>query len=839
MSYIKPDVFVNVTIAEGSITPITPSLYPTMVAPQFFVAYKEQVTDAGKNYFDGLPLSDIAYPLLPKQSITTASYLSVDVGDLTPAANVSGGSPNIERFDPDVFIITDDGVEVDISLATGLHVKTTGFDIPGNMTYDTTTGAWLTTKGDVEDGDMAAAAATDWTVVSTTNDPALAKDAGEKDYANDYALKITLHGTPDVGDGVKSDDFTVISGETYKAIFRAKKDSTDGVNFDLEVWDEDNTAQVTCDTTHTNKSNTDFETFELTFTVPANCSTISVQMHTAAATSSKIFYLGSVHLVYTGSDALNGEILVSYRALEEEYSGARLRRLEASTLGELQTLFGTHGVGPANPLGYMMYNAIRHGNMAVRGVAVGNPANDDGSSSYTGSLTSEILSYTASMDFIALDPASYYAIAMSTYNEAVWDVFLAYTNALAASSKYWSRLVVGAEIDTQITFRTGTDGLFGGKFTSASVGGFTDGDTITYSGNDYTIKVVDGVGYVALPIATDGSGISFIYSGSPETDGVFVIDDAAGVKLSLTSPTASNFVTAGYKKVKVDDSVLIGTAIYTVLTVRSDIIIMEHTSGAENGGGSGKSYSIYRYITLDGTSTGTPDKTTMAEMTRDRGKSYADDRIIINIPGWLSDTVNNVSTDVEIWYLNAQLAAEMCLPVNISQNQGPGFPVGLSFTGLIEAQTHTFHSVRYFNDTQLNTIASGGIGIVENLNPGLGLSLRHALSTDMTSIETQEIMMGVARDYCAYSFKSTMQNLVKRMRIAQPLGSALKMRLEGLKTVLVDREKAMQSITITNISSGATVDAVSVSGEWVQFYPLNRLDMDMKVVQPQPFTVSL
>lgn len=839
MAYTKPDVFVNVTIEEAAVTPITPTLFPTMVAPHFFVAYKEQVVDAGKDYFSGLPLDSIAYPLLPKQSIETDDDLKVDVGDLSAAANDAEGLPNTERFDPDVYIVTDDGVEVDISLAEGLFVKDDGFDIPGNITYNSTTGAYETTKGDIVDGDMAAAATTAWTAVSTTNDPVIAKDVGEKDYVNDYALKVTLDGTPSVGDGVKSTSFTVITGESYKAIIRAKTDGVDNVNFDLEVWDDNNTAQITGDVTVTGKSNTDYETFEIVFTAPANCTLVSIQGHAAAASASKIFYLGSAHLQYLGADALSGEILVSYRALEEKYSGARINRLEASTLEELIALFGTNGIGPSNPLGYMMYNSIRHGNITTRGIAVGNPAEGDGTTSYSGSLTSETLAYATASDYMSQDPDAYYAITISTYNEAVWDAFLAYINGITGTNKHWGRLIVGSEINTQSTFLTGTDGSLYGVFSSATVGGFTDQDVITYLGNDYILRVVDGITYAPLPLSANTDPVTFTYDSAEETDGIFIIDDAPGVKLALTSALASSFVAAGYKKVNVGDTVLIGTGLYDVLIVRSDIIVMEFTSGDENGGGYNKSYSVYRYLTADGASDGLPSKTLMAEMARDRGKAYADERIIITMPGWLSDSVNSQTVDLEVWYLNAQLAAEMCLPNNVPLEQGPGFPVGLGFTGLRDSKINTFHSIRYFTEAQLDIIGSGGISIVENANVDEVLYLRHSLSTDVTSIETQEIMMGTARDYVAYSFKQTMQDLVKRMRIAVPLGTALKMRLEGLKTTLVVREKVVSDITITNIAAGATADSVIVSGTMIQFYPLNRLDIDLKVIQPIPFTVSI
>ena len=839
MSYRKPNAFVTITIEEPSLPAITPSFYPVMVAAHFFVAYKKEVVDPGKAYYEGLPLKEIAYPDLPKQSIDTNEYLLVDVGDLAAGGNDATGSPNTERFDPDVFIVTDSGVEVDISLAEALNVQQSNFSIPGNITYNPTTGLYKATKGDIEDGDMGLNDVTKWTPVFTTNTTVLAKDAAEKDYKNDYALKVTLDATPNIGDGVKSTAFTVVAGETYKAIVRAKKKAEGGVNYDIKIFDEGADTLIPGALVE-GKSNTDYETIEIEFTVPDTCTSVTIRGLAAVATSSAVFYLGSAHLKYLGDDALEGSVIVSYRALEEKYTGQRLCRLEASSYDDLVAIFGADGISQANPLAYMMLQALLHANATVRGVAVGNPAKDDGTSSYTGKIDDEVKAFTCSKDFINQAPDNYYSCALGTSNEAIWDIFKAYMSSLTATNRNWMRTVVGGDIDKQVTFRYGTDGKFHGMFSSAGAGGFTDNDTITYNGTDYTIRIVDGKTYVPLPFGTNQTDITFTYKTVEYSDGVFTIEDAGGVYQALTSESAGSFLTAGYKKVKVNDILVLSDVKYKVTIVRADIIIVEYDDTVgEAAAGLNKTYSIYRYLTLDGSSTGVIDKATMAEMVRDRAKAYSDERFIIVLPGWVSANINNEWVDVESWYAAAQLAAEMALPVNLALGRGPGYPLGLGFTGLQESKTKDFKSVRYFTEDQLDIIASGGNSILENANLGESLNLRHSLTTDMSCIEKQEIMMGTARDYICYTFRQTMENMVKRYRVAGPLASALKMRLEGVKMTLVANEKVAQDISITNIVSGATPDKVSVSGTITQYYPLNELNIILKVIQPVPFTVSL
>ncbi|MFA7709480.1 MAG: hypothetical protein WCY30_00070 [Candidatus Neomarinimicrobiota bacterium] len=837
--YRKPNAFVTITVAEPSVAAITPSFYPVAVAPHFFVAYKDEVVDPGKTYYEGLPLNNIAYPNLPMQTVDPDEYLLVDVGDLAVGGNDAFGDPNIERFDPDVFIVTDEGVEVDISLAEGLLVENDSFSVPGNLIYDPDTGLYVSTKGDIVDGNMGAENTVAWTKISSGNDPVLVKDETSKDWQNDYALKVTLHATPSVGDGVKSTAFTVSGGEPYTAVIRAKKDSVAGVNYDVQVYDEGADTLIE-GAIVANKSNTNYETIEISFIVPNECSSITIQVVAAADTGSAIFYVGSMHIKYTGDDLLTGSILTSYRALEEKYTGSSIQRLEASSLEDLQNIFGTAGLSQANPLGYMMLQMYLHANITVRGVAVGNPANPDGSSSYTGSITDEVLSYTASKDFVNLSPDDYYALVPATENEAVWDIFKAYMTSLASEKKYKMRTVVGGGISTKTTFLQGSDGYFHGMFSSAGVGGFVNGDAITYNGTVYTIRVIDGVAYVPLPLTEDTNDITFTYKTVEYTDGAFVIKDAIGVKMALTAVSVTNFLASGYKKVKANDTLMVSGIMYKVLIVRSDILIVEYDDTAgEAAAGLNKVFSVFRYITLDGTEDGVPDKTTMAEIARDRAKSYGSEYFIICLPGWISANINNEWTDIESQYAAAQLAAEMSLPASPLTNMGAGFPVGLGFTGLREAKTHDFHSVRYFSEEQLDIIASGGNLILVNDNPNESLYARHSLTTDMSSIEYQEIMMGVARDYIATTFRRTMLPLIKRNRVAAQLNTAISLRLEAIKTTLVVTEKVAQNIIITGITQGDTPDSVNITGNIYQYYPLNNIYIDLTVVKPVAFTVSV
>lgn len=843
MTYSRPNAFVSIVLAEPAAPVLTPSFYPTMIAPHFQVEYQKDV-DALE--YDSRAIEDIAYPGLRKQKVDTNSYLSVDVGDLTAGANDATGSPNTERFDPDVFIIEKNTQSrVDVSLAEALFVKSTGFTLPANMRWNPVTGEYKDTKGDIADGNMASAGTASWTPVSSNNDPVLAKDdtAGIPYGSNDYALKVTLHGTPDIGDGVESDALSVSGGETWtlKAFVKMGAGLT---NYTVQVIDA--VSKAVLGTAVAGKTNTGYEVLpvSITVTVPAATGSIAMRVISGAADAGGIFYVGDVTFYYADSntDKLSGSIQVSYRALDEAYVGERLQRLEVASLDDLIALFGTHGLGPANPLGYMMYNAWVHSGLVTRGVAVGNPASDDGSSTYSGKLDDEILSYTASLDFINSNPDAYYGLAIGTWNEAVWDVFKASVSNLNATNRHWQRLIVNGEIPLKSTFRRGAAGQLMGMISDVQnygAGALVDGDILTYNGVAYTIRVAGSQPYVALPFATNQDDLAVDINGDTDVTIDFTIEDAVSVTQLLTE-VDQNFVASGFKKVKINDTAVIGTESFKVLAVQATAIVLEHLSGAEVSAGVNKSYSIYRYITLDGTSTGRVDKATLASTAATRAEGYASERMVITLPEWYSADINNVETDVEGWYLAAQLAAELCYPSAPAAQRGPGFPVGQAgFTSLREAKTNDFKSSRYFTEAQLDIIAGGGNAIIENDEPGTVLTCRHPLTTDMSSLEYQEVALGVARDYVAYAFRNTLQGLIKKTRIAAPLASSLKMRLEGLTTRLVDRDKAVADIKITSIAAGATSDAVTVKGTISHIYILNRLDVELQVTKPVPFTVSL
>ena len=850
MSYTKPDCFVTIKVAPTALPVTTPTFFPTAIAPHFFVAKDDVVTDAGKDIYNGRQLDSINYPGLPNQTVDDDEKLLVDIGNLASNGIEVAGLPEIEQFGPAIYITTDNGQKVNISGITGVTVASGTFSIPANIVFNPDTGTAVSKKGDLADGNMADAGYDDnWEAVGAH--VTLSKDSDVKWGSNTQSLKVTLSVDTVADEGVQSKaevgdppvgQYLVSPNEKYIAHVVASISSAQK-SYKIVVFDVTNNTAIT---SLTEQNNTVFPgvPVALPFTVPVGCSKIQILVLTQSpympAGPDYTIYVGDIHLEYTGTvtedNALKGSVSVSYRALEEKYTGDSMQILEAGTLEELIDIFGLDGIGPANPLGFMMYQMILNSGLKVRGIAVGNPANNNGTSSYTGKIDDEVMAYTTSIDFIHQTPEKFFGLAFATSNETVWGVVKTYLETIEGTKKYWARAVFGGKVPEKLVFRYATDGKLGGVLTTAAV--LTNNCTITHSGLDYQVKVYNGVPYVPLPYATNQSNLSFVFNGETYSDGGYTIVNAQGVTYGLTSASAGDFTANGYRKVKLNDTVAIGAVIFKVLAVRSDLLILECTSATDEPGGADKTYTVFRYLTFDGTENGRPSKALIAEALRDRALYFNYQRISIMVPDWISLLVDNVQTDVESWYAAAQLAAEMCKPVNVVTDTGPGRPVGNAFTGLYDSISHAFKASRWFSEDQMDIIGGGGNLILVNDAPNTMLTSRHSLTTDMSCVEYQEICLGVARDYTAYMIYQTMYRLVKVQRVTEDLISILKMTLGAVRAGLIE-DSVLYDLKFTSINTNTRPDFVNVEGDLMHIYPLNRLQFDLTVVRPVAFNVSL
>jgi hypothetical protein len=140
----------------------------------------------------------------------------------------------------------------------------------------------------------------------------------------------------------------------------------------------------------------------------------------------------------------SGSIYVSYRALSDQYSGVAAELLEAAVATDLTAYFGAAGVGPANPLGFGMFQAMAHAGIKVSGLSIGDLPDGNGAGTYSGSISNVTLSYAAALDFSkAYD---LYMVVPMTSDDYVLDVVLAHVNAQSTTGKQERRMVFSPAI---------------------------------------------------------------------------------------------------------------------------------------------------------------------------------------------------------------------------------------------------------------------------------------------------------------------------------------------------------------------------------------------------------
>ncbi len=524
-------------------------------------------------------------------------------------------------------------------------------------------------------------------------------------------------------------------------------------------------------------------------------------------------------------DSLSGKVLISYRALEEKYTGSSTTMLTAASTADLVNLFGSDGMSPANPLGYGMYLALVTGQKVVEGVAVGNPASDDGSSTYTGAVTDEVKAYAAAMEYMKSQEA--YLYIPLTFDKFVHQTVLSHVDYMSGEDGKSERRMIGVDpMPSKDIYRKGDTGKIYMRFNSASVT-FSDGDTVTIGGTDYTVTVFGGAdAFVEVDgIAAAASNISFTYKGTDYSDGEYIFD-----KFMFEDASQQPFTNAGYYTVKTTDGMLYDGTAYAITAVKANAI---EVTGAGGTSGVENSWDLHRFFTIDGTEDGQPDKQKEAQRLADLASSIANEREMLLAPGYVGTSLNGEIVDIPGYYYAAALAGEIVAAE-------PGAPVGVSANALfIESKSTPFKSVRYFSEAQLNTIAAGGVAIIMNTVPGAGLMLRHTLTTDRSTTEKGEFILGVARDYTARTYRNTLRGLIRKYRVSPKFFAIFPLYIEAVRSDILGAD-IMTKIVHKDIQTVAgQPDAIQFTIEVTQNYPVNYIYPTIKVVQPTIITINV
>lgn len=175
-------------------------------------------------------------------------------------------------------------------------------------------------------------------------------------------------------------------------------------------------------------------------------------------------------------------------------------------------------------------------------------------------------------------------------------------------------------------------------------------------------------------------------------------------------------------------------------------------------------------------SNGAPDKQAIAETYQSLAQGYANRRFWSIMPDSCAATVGGLEQQLDGFYMCAAYAG--MIGKQPPQQSFTNFPV----TGF----TRVIGSNEYFTERQLNAIAAGGNFIVVQDAPGVPLTARMGLTSDMTSLETRTDSITKVVDFVAKFMRTALRTYIGRYNITQGFLDSLGHVCQGLLGYLVE-----------------------------------------------------
>ena len=201
------------------------------------------------------------------------------------------------------------------------------------------------------------------------------------------------------------------------------------------------------------------------------------------------------------------------------------------------------------------------------------------------------------------------------------------------------------------------------------------------------------------------------------------------------------------------------------------------------------------------------------------GKGYQDRRVVQVVPDVAEVTQDSTVEDVPGYFLGCAVAG---LISGSSPAQGfTNFPFAV-FVGLKRSNF-------YFNETQLGVIAAGGNFIFIQETLGAPLTVRHQLTTDVTTIERRELSITKTIDFMAKYLRNRVRRLIGINNITPEfLNNILRPQTNGIIEDLVeDRIVGRQTVITRLVQDELQPDTVKVDITVEVLYPANFIDFTL------------
>jgi len=489
------------------------------------------------------------------------------------------------------------------------------------------------------------------------------------------------------------------------------------------------------------------------------------------------------------------ELLVTYRALDISSVNATLGVYQSSDLTALST------VSPSNPLLWAAQSALTAmgtTDTLVLLMPIDLYAGEDPKTGYPQDQN-EALGYLNALEILERNDAVYFMVPL-TRNATVRDAFVAHVLAQSDPGCKGERicyltydLPLGAlESTTGIV----APGLEGGNKKITDTGQDFLSQHHLIPGNAVVITkpaifagdYVVGVGTTEDELVLEGD--NWLQSGGVFTDAAKEFTVTDGDFDAVSSELASATI-AAFKDVEVGDYLLKGTSTRRITAIKSAYQVLEYAGVALTG--TAQTVSILRthvgveyYAQPYGKDV---QATVLKTIAQGRGS-----RRVCNVWPDVTEQVtgtdsqgNEVREMLQSWFAAAAEAGrDAIIP---PQRASTGAALG-GFTGLE-------HSSTYFKKSQLNTIAGGGWAILDQRVVGGPVIMRHLLTTDMSTVKTQELAFTKNVDNMAKVKRASMEPLLNddngRINITKDFLTTLAVPAQAIFEQFVGKEQLVKT----------------------------------------------
>jgi hypothetical protein len=521
-------------------------------------------------------------------------------------------------------------------------------------------------------------------------------------------------------------------------------------------------------------------------------------------------------------DVTSARVEASYRALRGDLA-AEVH--EIGRIGDIEALFGSGQIHPANPLAFALQIMKQNTVSPVNGLGL--------SLDYA---TDEVTAFVAAAD--VLSQTEMYAISLLSQNPVVATTFKNHAEQLSAPGKKRERVALFSSTlksvqvlqDGEIT----TSDLLAARVVATSaVGAAASGSADVL--NDVTSGLFDAVEVGDSVILVAHSGI---------TDGTYTVlakPSATSLQLSASFLTGASQTDLSYTVARQDGLEADGKTFYdrNAAFVSNGVSAGHYLTvlaGADAGRFKIATVLSEKKLVLSaaiiGVSAVTPQlsyqidrdlqKSEQAALVAGFSSALGSRRVVHVWPDVVKLPVGQTIQKVPGYYLTAAVAA---LTTGLPPQQGL---TNLALSGFLGSE----HGSKYFNDDQLDAVAEGGTMVMAQDGGDQPLYCRHQLTTDRSAIKFQEYSITKNVDFASKFLRSTYRRFVGQYNIVDTTITELKSTAKAATLYLRDTTRIAKFGGViragalkTLVESPDQIDTVLLRFRYDFPVPLNGIDI--------------